>query len=312
MIKYIIKRVIMIFPILLGVVFMVYAIMEFTPGDPALRKLGNDAPPEAIEQLREEMGLNKSFPERFVKYIWDIVTKFDFGESWRSGNPVFQDILPRVPVTIKLAATSIFFATLFGIPTGVFSAVKQNSVGDNIMRVLSTVLVAMPSFWMAMLLILLFALWLGWLPPSGFDSWKHMILPVICSAGPTGCRILRITRSTMLESIREDYVRTARAKGVPQRKVTYQHALKNALLPVITTIGSAFGACLGGSIILENVFAIPGLGTLIVLSIKSKDIPSMLACVLISAAFFAGVMLLVDVAYAFIDPRVKAKYVKKK
>ena len=312
MLKYVIKRIILVFPILLGVVFMVYFIMDFTPGDPALRKLGNDAPPEAIEQLREEMGLNRSFPERFVTYIWDIVTKFDFGESWRTGKPVFDEILPRIPVTFKLNLISLCVATAIGIPLGVFSAVKQNSVGDNIMRVLATVMVAMPGFWMAMLLILLFALRLSLLPPSGFESWKHLVLPVVCIAGPLGCRILRMTRSSMLESIREDFVRTARAKGVPQRKVTYQHALKNALLPVVTTVGSTLGGALGGSIILENVFAIPGLGTLVVLSIRSKDIPMMLACVLVSASFVAIVMVLVDVVYALVDPRIKAKYAKKK
>lgn len=311
MFKFICKRLVMILPILLGVTLLVYSIMEFTPGDPAMRKLGNDAPPEAIEQLREQMGLNKSFPERFVTYIWNIVTKFDFGKSWRTGNPVLQDILPRIPISFQLAFFSIVAATLFGIPMGVFSAVKQNSIGDNIARVISTILVALPTFWLAMLLILLFALRLGWLPPSGFESWRHLVLPVICIAGPKGSQILRITRSTMLESIREDYVRTARAKGVPQRKVIYQHALKNALLPVVTTIGSAFGSTLGGAIVAESVFSIPGLGSLIVLSIKSIDVPTLLACVLILATFFALIMLVVDVAYAYIDPRIKGKYAKK-
>ncbi|MBQ1484452.1 MAG: ABC transporter permease [Clostridia bacterium] len=312
MARYIIKRLLLIIPILIGVIFLVYFIMEFTPGDPAIRKLGVEASQEALDQWRHQMGLDKGFLERFVTYVFNVFTKFDFGVSWRTGNPVFQDVLPRVPVTIKLASISILFAAIFGIVGGVFSAVKQYTAADDILRVLSTVLVAMPSFWFAMLLILLFALYLGWLPPSGMETWKHMILPVIVIAGPQGCRILRLTRSTMLESIREDYIRTARAKGVPERAVTYQHALRNAMLPVITTIGSAFATCLGGSVLTENVFAIPGMGSLVVLSIRTVDIPTVLACVIITATFFSLVMLLVDIMYAFIDPRIRAKYARKK
>jgi peptide/nickel transport system permease protein len=284
--------------------------MEFTPGDPATRILGIDAPPEALEQLRLQLGLNNPFFVRYFDYIGGIVTHLDFGMSWRTKNPVFQDVLPRIPVSMTLAFLGIVFATLFGIPLGVLSAVKQYSPSDNILRVVSTILVAVPTFWLAMLLILGFSSYLGWLPASGAANIQSYILPVITCGGPYGCAILRMTRSTMLEEIRQDYVRTARAKGVPNNVVTYKHALKNALLPVVTTIGQNFGAILGGSVVAESVFSLPGIGSLVILGLKSKDTPTVIACVLIIAFFFAVIMLVVDLLYAYIDPRIKAKYAR--
>ncbi|MBV1759368.1 MAG: ABC transporter permease [Dethiosulfatibacter sp.] len=310
MIRYITKRLVLLIPILFGVAFIIFTIMEFTPGDPAIRILGIEAPPEALEQLREQLGLNRSYPVRFFDYIFKIVTQLDFGMSWRTKNPVFQDVFPRVPVSLTLAFLSIIFATLFGVILGVLSAVKQYSTSDNILRVVSTILVAVPTFWLAMLLILAFASYLAWLPSGGAASWKSYILPVITCGGPYGCAILRITRSTMLEEIRQDYVRTARAKGVPDNIITYKHALKNALLPVVTTIGQNFGAILGGSVVAETVFSLPGIGSLVILGIRSKDTPTVIACVLLIAFFFAIIMLFVDLIYAFVDPRIKAKYSK--
>lgn len=308
MIRYVIKRLLLLIPILIGVAFLIFIIMEFTPGDPAIRILGIEAPREALEQLREQLGLNKPFYERFFNYIYNILTHLDFGMSWRTKNNVFFDIMPRIPVSATLAFLGIVFATLFGIPLGVLSAVKQYSNSDNILRVVSTILVAVPTFWLAMLLILLFSSHLGWFPSGGATSWKSYVLPVITCGGPYGCAILRMTRSTMLEEIRQDYVRTARAKGVPDSVITYKHALKNALLPVITTIGQNFGAILGGSVVAESVFSLPGIGSLIILGIKSKDTPTVIASVLSIAFFFAIIMLVVDLGYAFIDPRIKAKY----
>jgi len=310
MIRYVAKRLLLLIPVLLGVAFIIFTIMELTPGDPAVRILGVEAPPEALDQLRTDLGLNKPFPERFVTYIYNIVTKLDFGISWRTRNTVFSDIAPRIPVSLKTAFFGMIFATFFGIPLGVLSAVKQNTTSDNILRVVSTVLVAVPTFWLAMLLVLCFALYLAWLPSGGAASWESYILPVITCGGPFGCQILRMTRSTMLEEIRQDYVRTAKAKGVSDKIVTYKHALRNAMLPVITTIGQCFGAILGGSVIAETVFSLPGLGSLVVLSIKSKDTPTVVACVILIAFFFAIIMLMVDMVYAFIDPRIKAKYAK--
>lgn len=284
--------------------------MEFTPGDPAIKILGIEATPEALAQLRTQLGLNDPLPVRFFHYIYNIVTQLDFGISWRTKNPVFEDILPRIPISAMLAFLGIVFATLFGIPLGVLSAVKQYSASDNILRVVSTILVAVPTFFLAMLLILGFSSYLGWLPSGGVESMTSYILPVITCGGPYGSAILRMTRSTMLEEIRQDYVRMAKAKGVPNKVITYKHALKNALLPVITTIGQNFGAILGGSVVAESVFSLPGIGSLIILGIKSKDTPTVIASVLLIAFFFAIIMLVVDLLYAFIDPRIKEKYSK--
>jgi peptide/nickel transport system permease protein len=310
MFKYVVKRLLLLIPILIGVAFIIFTIMEFTPGDPAIRILGIEAPKEALAQLRDQLGLNRPFFTRFFDYIFKIATRLDFGISWRTKNPVFVDIMPRIPVSTTLAFLGIVFATLIGIPLGVLSAVKQYSPSDNILRVFSTILVAVPTFWLAMLLILLFSSYLAWLPSSGVSSWKSYILPVITCGGPYGCAILRMTRSTMLEEIRQDYVRTARAKGVPNNIITYKHALKNALLPVVTTIGQNFGAILGGSVVAESVFSLPGIGSLVILGIKSKDTPTVIASVLLIAFYFAIIMLVVDLVYAFIDPRIKAKYSK--
>ncbi len=310
MVRYITNRLLLLVPILLGVTLLIFLIMEFTPGDPAIKILGIEASPEALAQLRVQLGLNNPLPVRFFDYIYNIVTQLDFGMSWRTKNPVFEDILPRIPVSATLAFLGIVFATLFGIPLGILSAVKQYSASDNILRVVSTILVAVPTFFLAMLLILGFSSYLGWLPSGGIQSMASYILPVITCGGPYGCAILRMTRSTMLEEIRQDYVRTARAKGVPNNIITYKHALKNALLPVVTTIGQNFGAILGGSVVAESVFSLPGIGALIILSIKSKDTPTVIASVLVIAFFFAIIMLIVDLLYAFIDPRIKEKYSK--
>lgn len=310
MTKYVAKRLLLLIPILLGVAFIIFTIMNITPGDPAVRILGPDSTLEAREQLRDQLGLNLPFWQRFFDYIAKIFTQLDFGNSYRTGKPVFDEIFNRLPVSIKVAFLGMILATVMGLPLGVYSAVKQYSPADGFLRVSSTILVAMPTFWLAMLLILIFALYLGWLPSGGVATWQSYILPTITVGVPYGSKILRMTRSTMLEEIRQDYVRTARSKGVPDKTVTYKHALKNALLPVITTIGSSFGAILGGSVIAESVFNLPGLGSLIVLSIKAKDTPSVLASVLLLAFFFAIIMLIVDLVYAFIDPRIKAKYQK--
>lgn len=310
MIKYVVKRVLILIPIVLGVAFIIFSIMELTPGDPARLILGPDATAEAVEQLRDELGLNAPFFVRFFNYIYEAVTKLNFGTSYRTQKPVFDDVLPRLPVSVKVAFNGIGFAVLLGIPLGVYSAVHQYSTQDNLLRVTSMFFVAVPPFWFAMMLILVFGLYLGALPTSGVASWKGYILPMLTLGMQYAGRILRITRSTMLECIRQDYITTAKAKGIPQRKITYSHALKNALLPVITTVATSFGGLLGGAIITESVFSLPGLGSLIVLSIKLKDTPTVMASIILLAILFSLIMLLVDLIYAFSDPRIKAKYVR--
>ena len=308
--KYVLKRLAALIPIVLGISFLIFTIMDLTPGDPARLILGPDATAEAVDQLTEEMGLNRPFFVRFFDYVYKAVTQLDFGESYRTQKPVFNEILSRFPVSLKLAGISIGFAVLLGIPLGVFSATHQYSIPDQLMRIGSMFFVAVPPFWFAMMLILIFALNLSWLPTSGSASWRCYILPMITLGMPYGGKFLRITRSTMLEVIRQDYVVTAKAKGVPTRVITYRHALKNALLPVITTVATSFGGLLGGAIITESVFNMSGLGSLIVLSIKMKDTPTVMAAIILLAVMFTVIMLLVDLFYAFIDPRIKAKYAK--
>lgn len=306
--KYILKRLLQIIPVLIGISFIIFFILDMTPGDPARLILGQSANAEAVEQLREEMGLNDPFFVRYFNYMKDIILHFDFGESYRTSKPVFEDILSRLPVSLGLASCGMVASLCFGLPLGILSAVKQYSLADNATRVIAMILVAAPLFWVAQLLMLLFCLKLGWLPAIGGQGIRGWILPTITLMLANGCSVLRITRSSMLETIRADYIRTAKAKGVPKGKIVFQHALQNASLPIINTLGWIFGSLIGGAVITENVFAMPGLASLIVLSIQCKDIPIVMASILLLAFFFCVIMLFVDLIFAFVDPRIKAKY----
>ena len=307
MVKYIIKRLFLIIPVILGVSFIIFSIMNLTPGDPAIMILGEGAKPEQYAALREQMGLNDPFFIRYLRYVLDAV-KGDFGKSYRTNIPVLQEIATRLPYTLKLAVSSELIAIFFGLPIGVLSAVKQYTKTDNIALGTSLLLTSMPSFWFAMMLILLFSLELRLLPSLGIDTWKHYILPAIATSSSTLASLIRMTRSTMLEVIRQDYIRTARAKGAPERKVVFGHALRNALLPVVTIIGVNFGISLGGAIVIEQVFAIPGLGQLMVNSIRAKDTPMVVAAVLFAAIIASIINLIVDIFYTYIDPRLKSQY----
>lgn len=308
MYKYIIKRVLLTIPVLLGVLLIVFTIMSLTPGEPARLILGAEANQEAIDAFNEAHGLNASFGERLLSYVKDIVTEMDFGKSYRSDKPVFDMILGRFPITFNLAALSIFFSAVIGIILGVISAVKQYSALDVTLTVTAMIFASIPSFWLGMMLILEFALNLHMFPSNGADSWVSYVLPVITLSVSSAAGLLRMTRSAMLETIRMEYIRTARAKGASPRDVVFKHALKNALLPVVTSLGLSFGISLGGAVVIEQVFSIPGLGMLMVSAIRDKDFPLVMASILFLAALFCLVMLIVDLIYAFIDPRIKAKY----
>ena len=310
MIRYVVKRLIEMIPVVLGIALIIFAILDFTPGDPAKIILGENATAEAIEQLREEMGLNDPFFVRFFSYMKDVVTKFSFGNSYKGGYPVLQEIIRRLPVSLNLALCGMVGSCIFGIPLGILSAVKQNTTVDNVISVIAMAMVAMPSFWVAMILVLVFSLYLGLLPSAGAVGFKCYIMPTITISLANGCSVLRITRSSMLDVIRMDYLRTAKAKGVPHNVIIWKHAFGNALLPVITTIGEIFGSLLGGAIICETVFTMPGLGSFIVSSIKNKDVPSVMGTMIFLASAYSIVMLIVDLLYAAVDPRIKAKYKK--
>jgi peptide/nickel transport system permease protein len=310
MFKYVTHRLLLTIPVLIGSVFLVFAIMSLTPGDPGTLILGMTADKQDIARLNAELGYDLPFFIRFFNYVKDIVLHFDFGISYRTQTPVFNEILSRFPTTVILAILSIIVSSIIGITLGIISAVKQYSYIDSFFTVLAMFFAAIPGFWFGLMLMLLFSLKLGWLPSNGVDSWKSFILPTITLSVGTAAGLLRLTRSTMLETIRQDYIRTARAKGASEQSVIVTHALKNALLPVITSLGMTFGASLGGAIITETVFGMPGLGMHIVNAIRQKDVPVVLASTLLLAFSFSIIMLIIDILYAFIDPRIKSKYAK--
>ena len=294
-------------PVLLGISFIIFALMTLAPGDPARLILGEAASMEDVMALREEMGLNDPFLTRYFTYLGNMLHG-DFGNSYMFKIPVFEAIAPLIPSTVKLALGSLFIMVLFGIPIGVLSAVKKYTWIDTVSLMFALFLTSMPAFWLGLMLILLFALQLHWLPAMGVDSLKHYILPCVTLAAGMMANLVRMTRSSMLEVLKQDYIRTARAKGANERVVIYRHALRNALMPIITVVGLNFGSMLGGALVVENVFAMPGLGSLIISSVRMKDTPLVIASVLL-VAFFAGVVnLIVDILYAYVDPRIKSQY----
>ena len=274
--------------------------------------LGASAPDSALEQLRNELGLNDPFLVQYANYMKGVLHG-DFGISYRSQQSVFLEIEARLPVTIKLAFSSIIVIAVLGILLGVISAVKQYSFVDKFLTVFSMCAASIPSFWLGLMLMLLFSLKLGLLPSYGVNSgWKSYIMPVIALSLPSLAEIIRMTRSAMLDTIHQDYVRTARAKGMQEKRVIFGQALKNALMPVITVIGANFGSLLGGSVVIETVFALPGLGNMVVSSIRTKDVPQVMAGTMVIAFMFCVILLIMDVAYAFIDPRIRTNYIKTK
>lgn len=305
--KYIIKRILLIVPTIMFVIMIVFSIMSLTPSSPGRLILGQTANEAAVAALNERLGYNRPFLIRFGNYVAGIM-RGDFGSSYRTGRPVFEDVFSRFPVTLALSLMAITVTVAVGLPVGVYSAIRQYSALDYTFTITAMFFSSFPVFWFGLMLIILFSLKLGWLPSNGADTWRHFILPVGTLSLPYLAIILRMTRSTMLETIRQDYIRTARAKGVPERRVIMRHALKNALLPIITLVGMIFGLLLGGAVLTETVFSIPGLGTLIVNAIRMKDIPQVMAAVIFLSTMFCGIMLLVDILYALVDPRVKAMY----
>lgn len=308
MIRYIIKRIFALIPVLLGVSFIIFSLLYFTPGDPAEYMLGMDATEENIMELREELGLNEPFLVQYFNYLKNIVTKFDFGRSYTTKQSVTLEIVERIPATLTLAVLSVAFATIVGVVTGVIAAVKQYSVFDRLATVVALTGVSMPNFWTGLMLIIIFAVNLKVLPPSGFNTPLHWILPTLTVGMASSATIMRQTRSAMLEVIRQDYITTARAKGQKEIVIVFRHALRNALIPIITVVGISFGGMLGGAILAESIFSIPGIGKLMVDAINVKNYPMVQGGVLFIAFAFSVVNLLVDILYAFVDPRIKSQY----
>ena len=307
MAKFIIKRLLFILPTILGISFIVFFVMDLTPGSPALLILGETASPEQIAALNEELGYNRPFLVRYLDYILSAL-QGDFGNSYSSGQPVMELILTKFPVTAKLAIFGVLLGSVVGISLGILSAVKQYSILDGISSVLAITVASVPTFWLGLMALLLFASKLDWLPSYGLDTPLHYVLPVFVVSLSCMANTLRMTRTTMLEAIRQDYVRTAKAKGASRKTVIFKHALQNALLPVVTQVGIDFGYLLGGTVVVERIFTINGIGTLVITAVNDKDIPIVMGVVIFLSLLFMLILLAVDILYAYIDPRVKARY----
>lgn len=305
--RYIFRRILLLLPVIIGVTFIVYTIMFFTPGNPAMIILGETAPPEKVRELEIKMGLDDHFIIQYLRFLKNAL-KGDFGRSYSTRKPVFDEVFSRFPATLKLTVAGLIIAVAIGVPVGIISATKQYSAVDSISMVLALLGVSMPNFWLGLMLILLFSVRWGILPSGGNIGFSSLILPAITLGTGVAAIITRMTRSSMLEVIRQDYIRTARAKGVMEKKVINKHALKNALIPVVTVIGLQFGYLLGGAVLTETVFSWPGVGRLMVEAIKQKDTPMVLASVIFMSVVFSIVNLLVDILYAFLDPRIKSQY----
>jgi peptide/nickel transport system permease protein len=332
MLNYIIKRLLALIPILLGVAIIVFLIIHLIPGDPAQTMLGERATPESLERLREQMGLNDPLHVQFGRYIKDLV-RGDLGRSIMSNNPVSSELKQRFPATLELSFFAMLFAVLVGIPAGIFASIKQNSWFDNLSMMVALVGVSMPIFWLGLMFIWLFAVELGWFPPSSrigvgldfqpitnlyvidsiiqmnFTALKdilhHLFLPAVALGTIPMAIIARMTRSSMLEVLRKDYIRTAYAKGLRKKVVIIKHALKNALVPIITVVGLQFGVLLGGAVMTETIFSWPGLGKYLVDAIYARDFPIVQGGILFFAGVFVFVNLIVDLSYATVDPRIQ-------
>lgn len=308
MLKYTVKRLILLIPVILCVALLIFVIMSFTPGDPAVIILGENATPEQVAALHEKLGLDDPLLVRFFNYIKGIVTRFDFGTSYTNGREVKQEILQRFGFTLKIASFSMVFSLGIGIPLGIIAALNRNTWKDNLSMSVALVGVSMPTFWFGLMLSIVFALKLRWLPPSGIGGIEHYIMPCLAVSMPGIAGMARQTRSSMLEVIRADYITTARAKGQTERVITFRHALRNALIPVVTQAGAIFGLLMCGTLVAETVFTIPGLGTYMVTAIKSRDYPAIQGAVIMVSIAFSVVMLLVDLLYALVDPRIRAQF----
>lgn len=304
MTKRVLKRILLLIPTVIGVSFIVFLLFYLSPGDAALAKAGPNAPKEVIEALRENMGLNDPFLAQYLRFLKGLLFHFDLGTSYISGSSVTKTLLAVFPNTLKLTGFSLLIAVIFGILLGVLSAVKRGTFVDKLVMIISMMGIAMPIFWTGILLILLFSVRLRWLPPSGFSSFKAMLMPAFALGLQSSAIIMRMTRSSMLEVLNQDYIETANAKGLKKQKIIFVHALKNAMIPIITTIGLQAGGLLGGSVLTETVFSIPGIGRLMVESIKTRDLPVVLGGVILISICYSLISIIVDILYGFIDPRI--------
>jgi peptide/nickel transport system permease protein len=304
MLNYLIKRLLATIPVLIGISLLLFFMLRMLPGDPAQVLAGQMATPEEIQNIRHQLGLDRPIYEQYFIYL-DRLVHFDLGRSARTQNPVREEIMARLPNTILLAVVAMSLACLFGIPAGIISAVRPYSWIDYAVTMTSLFGISMPVFWLGLMLVVVFSIILKWLPAGGIGGWQYVVLPSITLASFVVAFIARMTRSTMLETLSQDFTTTARSKGLPEKVVVVKHALRNALIPIITVIGLQFGMLLGGAILTETVFAWPGIGRLIVDSILARDYPMIQGVILVFALLYILVNLAVDLLYAVVDPRIR-------
>ena len=312
MFRFIITRVLWTIPVLIGVIAIVFTITFFMPGDPVATVLGPVFTQEQYDDMAARMGLDRPFIVQLGSYIWNIFTRFDLGTSFTSGLPITMQLQTRIPITVRLSLLGMLLMVAIGMPLGIISALKQYSALDIGLTSMSLILAAIPSFVLALLSALLFGVTLRWLPITGLESWRHWILPVFSAAGTGIAVYTRMTRATMLEIIRQDYIRTARAKGQTEGKIVWKHAIKNCMIPLSTIIGVQVAGIFSGSVIVETIFAIPGMGTFLLGGIQNRDFPTVNGVVVVVAVLICIINLLVDILYAFIDPRIRSRYVSSK
>lgn len=309
MLRYILKRLVLLLVVVLGVSLLVFWILDMAPGDPALTILGNEVTEEALAELREEMGLNDPVIVRYARYMWNMLHG-DLGYSYKYKQEVALLYKQRIGATLVLATCAMAVAIVIGLPLGVYAALHQGTLFDNALSAVSILGLAAPNFWVGLLLMLAFSLRHRWFPSSGFDSWKSIVLPAITVGTGQIAVIARTVRSSMLDVLRQDYLMLARSKGVSERKITWKHAMNNALIPIITVMGTQYAANFGGAVVSENVFAWPGVGNMLVDAIRSRDIETVTGFLIMTCIISSVIILIVDILYAFVDPRIKAQYKK--
>ena len=306
--RYILKRLVWLVIITFCVAILIFVIMWFVPGNPAQIMLGSGAKQADIDALMEQMGLNDTFLVQLGRYLRDLI-RLDFGTSYVYKIPVIKEFATRLPRTLILGLVAIVLNVVIGIPLGIQAAIHRNTFRDQGMLLFAMLFISMPQFFVAEVLVVIFSLKLGLLPPLGIDTWQCWIMPILAGSLSGIAQIARQTRSAVLETIRADFVTTARAKGLEERKVIYKHMLPNALIPVISDLGMQLSMVIAGSVVIESIFSFPGIGLYMLTGIQSRDYPVIRGCVLLLAVFTAVVILLVDLLYAFLDPRIKAQYV---
>jgi len=301
---YLARRIALLFPILLGVSLFIFLMLRLIPGDPARLEAGPDASLEGVEQIRHELGLDRSWPEQYGIFLGKLL-QGDLGRSSRSHEPVAREIGSRFPATVELTLAAVLIAVAVGLIAGILAGSRPNSLVDYGSMLVALLGVSTPAFWLGLMLISLFAVGLRWLPSGGHGGLEHLALPAVALGVGAAAVIARVTRASLLEVIQQDYIRTARAKGMGENRVVYLHALRNALIPIVTVSGLQFGFLLGGAVVVETVFSWPGVGRLLVDSISVRDYPMVQGIMLLLATEFVLVNLLVDLLYAFIDPRIR-------